>query len=290
MPHQIDQPLLTVEPRVQRDGTLTAIVTQPTIEFGAAHLLTLALPAWEKSTELLSGRYFLARCGTHTDLERAEQWQIYFRRPLFIALCDYANFADSTKLARYEVVVPTDSDPGYCWLREQQPGAALNLLGPFGQGFGLRPLTRNLLLVTDDAHLPLVVGLIEPLLNRSGRVTLLLRTAAAPSEMLRARLPLAVELRLAATADEWQHHLTETVRWADQLCAALSNPAYPALAATIRQLRFRLDNGFAQVLIESDLVCGIGACLACVVPLPDGSHTRACVHGPVFDLSQLVAR
>jgi dihydroorotate dehydrogenase electron transfer subunit len=42
--------------------------------------------------------------------------------------------------------------------------------------------------------------------------------------------------------------------------------------------------------VDADLACGYGACLACVVPLANGSLTRACVHGPVFDLLELAGR
>jgi aerobic-type carbon monoxide dehydrogenase small subunit (CoxS/CutS family) len=50
----------------------------------------------------------------------------------------------------------------------------------------------------------------------------------------------------------------------------------------------RLEQGFAQALIQVELPCGVGACLACTIPLPNGSRTRACVHGPVFDLTTLL--
>ena len=55
-------------------------------------------------------------------------------------------------------------------------------------------------------------------------------------------------------------------------------------------MRLRLESGFALALVESDLACGYGACLACVVPLAGGSLTRACVHGPVFDLLELAGK
>ena len=61
------------------------------------------------------------------------------------------------------------------------------------------------------------------------------------------------------------------------------------LAQLVRAKRFRLDNTFAHVLVHSDLVCGTGACLACVVSTKDASFTRACIHGPVFPLATLFA-
>jgi dihydroorotate dehydrogenase electron transfer subunit len=127
--------------------------------------------------------------------------------------------------------------------------------------------------------------LLEQMLDQGGRVTLLLRLDEPLPDAVRDRLPILVELRLAHDETTWQQQLAETIRWADQVAAALPNAAYPLLAQTIRQRRVRLDRGFAQVFVQADLACGVGACLACTIPLPDGSRTRACVHGPVFDLA-----
>lgn len=288
----MSNPLL---PALNPDGTITAQVATAAYQLGAAQLLTLELPVTVESRNV-SGRYVLARCGAQTELERAEQWSIYLRRALFVATAVQAlrhqPAADGTevveKWGRWEVLLGDLADPGQQWLAQLPVGATLNLLGPWGQGYQVQPRTRNLLLLTDEAHAPLLLPLIEPVLDRGGRVTLLIDQAATPPADLLARLPIPVEVRLAATPTDWQRHLQETGRWADQICAALTSEHFTPLAETIRHLRFRLEPGFAQVLVQADLLCGVGACLACVVPLPDGSHTRACVHGPVFDLRELV--
>ena len=51
--------------------------------------------------------------------------------------------------------------------------------------------------------------------------------------------------------------------------------------------RLRVEPDFAYLLVQADLLCGSGACLACVVPTAGGGLTRTCVHGPVFDLTRL---
>ena len=60
------------------------------------------------------------------------------------------------------------------------------------------------------------------------------------------------------------------------------------LAEIIRNRRFRLEENYAHMLVRADLACGYGACLACVVPTANGGVTRACVHGPVIDLTRLI--
>jgi dihydroorotate dehydrogenase electron transfer subunit len=276
--------MISIEPipRVLNDHTITAVVAIPSQPFATTQLLTLLLPG-EVGASLAGGCYFLARCGAQTDLEREENWQMYLRRPLFVAM----PAGDQEESERWEFRLAGRTMPGDRWLGELPAGATINLLGPLGRGFTLQPLARHLLLLSDPDYAPLLLATIDPMLNRGGQVTLLLRTEDKAWNALRTRLPIPVELRLATGEDEWRQQLVETIRWADQICAALPGPGYTTLAATVRQIRFRLDANFAQVFVQADLACGVGACLACITPLPDGSFTRACIHGPVFDLARL---
>lgn len=41
------------------------------------------------------------------------------------------------------------------------------------------------------------------------------------------------------------------------------------------------------VSLEERMGCGVGACLACVCNLSDGSHARVCKDGPVFEISRI---
>ena len=34
--------------------------------------------------------------------------------------------------------------------------------------------------------------------------------------------------------------------------------------------------------------CGIGICMGCAVPRPDGTYARGCTDGPVFDAREVV--
>ncbi len=273
-------------PTNNRDGTRTAIVAAPPRRLGQHLLWSLHLPGGLAQTGV-SGRYFLARCGAITEEERATNWEIYLRRPLYAAL--HHSLIEPAGVARWEVLLPESDDPGYRWLAAQPVGTPINLLGPFGQGYSLQPASRNLLILADLATLPIVLGLSDEMLDRGGRVTLLLRLQEDGQQAaLVDQLPIPVEVRLAASVVQWQEQLAETVRWADQIAVALPLGELAALRQTIQQHRFRLEAGFVQALVQADLLCGVGACLACVVPTRDEGYTRACVHGPVFDLTELV--
>jgi dihydroorotate dehydrogenase electron transfer subunit len=263
-------------PTLNPDGSITAVI----LETGAG-TLRLALPgdAGAGSGETAAGRFLLARCAPADDAARLDDWQVLLRRALFPMAARCA--ADGA--AAWEVLLPPAEDPGGRRLRRLRPGDALHLLGPLGTGFTLHPHSRALLLLGDAARVPALLPLADALLDRGGRVALVVRGGADEIAALAARLPLAVELRPATPAD-WTDALAATARWADQVCLALPNGDLPAALDALRRARFRVDEGYAQALVEADLACGYGACLACVVPLARGGLTRACVHGPVFDL------
>ncbi|MEZ4868410.1 MAG: hypothetical protein R3C14_44185 [Caldilineaceae bacterium] len=283
-------------PVTNADGTRTAIIAAPLQTLTASALLTVQLPAGLGATGV-SGRYFLVRCGVQNEAERWIHWQIYLRRPLFAAqmqpLLTPESAPDATDAIPgvasdlWILQLPAYADPGYDWLTRQPVGQALNLLGPFGQGFMLAPHHRNLLLLADVARAPLFLALIETMLDRGGRVTLIVEGATAAAQALTPLLPIPVEVRHVTTPAQRQEQLDATLQWADQLCVILPNVALPEVAMQVRRRRFHLEAGFAQVLVEADLLCGVGACLACIVPTSDGGYTRACVHGPVLDLVQV---
>jgi dihydroorotate dehydrogenase electron transfer subunit len=270
-------------PALHADGTISSTLRDVRPLPPAGVLLHLWLPVAFDAGDGF-GRFFLARCAEDTLAARQTDWSIYSRRALFCAGIPVAmpEQAGST----WEVLVPAGDDPGYSWLTGRPLGSAINLLGPFGQLFELAPYTRTLLVLTDTETLPLTLPLIHKMLDRGGRITLLVQGNAEATASLLPLVPIPVEVRVIA-ADSWLTQLAEPVRWADQLCAALPNHQYIELAHHIRTLRFQLDTAFAHVLVTSDLLCGVGACLACVVSTHDGGYTRACIHGPVFPLATI---
>jgi dihydroorotate dehydrogenase electron transfer subunit len=285
-----------VQPGLNSDGTITAVVAAPPRLANGALNLALALPP-RLQAERMAGRFVLARCGAQDEGERAGQWSIYLRRPLYVAGPPPAGVHAAQSWRLWAPAAATrdgggsdpGGDPGYAWLAGRSVGETVNLTGPFGNGFALPPLVRRLLLLAEPARLPLLAPLIDVALDRGGQVSvLLLETEGGEADVgaLRGDLPFSVELHTLA-GGEWANGLAASLHWADQLCAALPPADLPRLAESVRQARRRLESGFAFCLLEADLACGYGACLACVVPLANGSLTRACVHGPVFDLLEI---
>lgn len=232
----------------------------------------------------IAGRTFLARCAGPLADER-DEWTIYARQPL-----------RATGLSRREEedrwlfeFLGAESD-GQRWLSTRLNDSVIHLIGPVGNTFRLTAQSRNFLLVAQahPQHLWLrqLLPVCDALLDMGGRITLLVERSDELPESIRRRLPLSVEV---LSEDQSPSSLPELVRWADQILASVASSKYQKLAQTISQVRFRIDDDFAQVLTRPDLLCGYGACLSCVVPTASGGVTRGCVHGPAFDLQKLVS-
>lgn len=269
--------------------------------FGRATLLAVS-SATPNEAPSVAGRFFMARCTDGGPLDCV--WDPYLRRVLHPTAYRVHEGAPL-----YTFLVPDGPDPGYRYLAARRVGDPVDLLGPAGAGFALNARLRSLLLVADVARAPLLFPLIHEMLDRGGRVTLLVRTppaaapAAAPAapppaspaaahvDLILQSLPLAVEAR-AEPAATFGDALAELAAWADSVCLALEDndpAAYGEISSSLRANRPRAVPGFAQVLWPGAMPCGIGACLGCLMPRADGGHTRSCIHGPVVDLLRIAA-
>lgn len=252
-----------------------------------------------------AGRYFLARCSNDVGLERDCDWSLYLRRPLSVCSRQVREQGDFWRVypgigqavprqdTADEIPDRVGMDPALLWLTRRRPGDPLNLLGPFGNGFPVPTEPHNLLIAVDVADDPAwfwqLYSLCEQSLDQGGRATILLR-AGSEKELaaLIPWLPVQVEVRTATDEPEWLEQLRQTAAWADLICAGVPASRFGELRHVTGQSRIRTDSSFVQVLVKADLACGVGACLVCVVPTGRGGFTRACVHGPVFDLMELV--
>ena len=256
--------------------------------------------------QTLSGLYFLVRCSTSVGIERDGDWSLYPRQPLFVCGRQAHDQDD-----RWQLYLPTNRvayeahtepapeaprhtrDGGLEWLAKRVSGDLLNLLGPFGNGFTLRPSPHNLLILVDireeRSWFWQLLPLCEQALDRGSRVTLLIRSIDDSSVSgLVTQLPVQVEVRTISNERQWLDQIHGTIAWSDQLCAGVPSESYGELLNIVRNTRYRVDRDFAQILVCAELLCGVGACQVCAVPTARGGYSRACVHGPVFDLTELV--
>lgn len=236
----------------------------------------LVLQAPELAQQLQPGQAVLVRAGWGLDP--------YLRRTFYPVAFDDAAFS---------LRLPPSGDRGHAWLRLCPLGAAIDCLGPVGAGFRLPAGAQRLLCLGEGDLAWALLPLVQLADAAHLSVTLAAESASARAAIPAARLPLAVEYRLAAPAVRYGDAARpgmlagEVLGWADAIAAAGSSSFYFHLAEAIRQHRLGLPRGFAQALVAADFLCGVGACMACAVDVA-GGRRRVCLRGPVFDLTDVI--
>lgn len=168
-----------------------------------------------------------------------------------------------------------------------RPGEGVDLLGPLGQGFGLRPDTRRLLLVAGGLGIAPLIAAADAAIGRDIAVTALAGAKTADRLLPARLLPQEAEY-VVATEDGSAGRrglVTDLVSnylgWADQVFVCGPRPMLPAIAAVASGSSVPI-----QVSLEERMACGLGACLGCVVETRAGLQ-RVCRDGPVFPLEEL---
>jgi dihydroorotate dehydrogenase electron transfer subunit len=249
-------------------------------------LYWLTLHAPDLARSVRAGQYLLVRCAEEGSYDPL------LRRALFVAAAESA-------LGQVGLLYEPN-ERGLAWLARGRPGDALDVIGPMGRPFAVHDRTRTLLLIGAGSGLPALLLLAREAAAKGGSVTLLAGAAdvtALPPPFL---LPGEVEYQSFAglqisdfrlqidpnAAKSTIYDLQSAIGWADQVCAALPLNQLPALRDAIRAVKFRWERGFASVLLEGPLVCGVGACGVCAVEMRKGVR-MLCSDGPVFDLRDL---
>jgi dihydroorotate dehydrogenase electron transfer subunit len=177
---------------------------------------------------------------------------------------------------------------GTSWLSQRAPGDLVDLMGPLGSGFLVKPAARNLLLVAGGIGIAPLAFLAEEATGLGRTVTLLLGARKASQLCLGSQLPNGI-LIVKATEDgsEGRKGLVtdlvgEFAGQADQVFACGPVPMYKAMA-DLGCLKGRA----VQVSLELTMACGVGACYGCTVKTRMGPK-QVCQDGPVFDLADIV--
>ncbi|HMD01951.1 MAG TPA: dihydroorotate dehydrogenase electron transfer subunit [Candidatus Baltobacteraceae bacterium] len=180
-------------------------------------------------------------------------------------------------------------------------GAALDLLGPLGNGFDLAALGSESALVAGGVGLASLLLPALQLTARGARVHLYYgaRNAAALVDAERLKtLGLGVSLATDDGSRGFHGFVTELfareARAHDAIAACGPSPMLRAVGRIAAERGVR-----AQLSLEETFACGVGACWGCVVPLDRASaqaprfppapderrdyvHARICKEGPVF--------
>jgi dihydroorotate dehydrogenase electron transfer subunit len=178
---------------------------------------------------------------------------------------------------------------GTAWLAAQRAGSILDLLGPMGHGWSIRPTGRNLLLVSEGTMIAGLTYLAQTALERELAVTLVAAYESEDAVYPPALLPPEVEYHIVTKDGSIGQHgdvqsvLGTYLPWADAAYLCVAPATAVAVYAHFERLRLK---HFAQGAVWRPLVCGHGVCLTCTVETRSGPKL-VCRDGPIFDLREI---
>lgn len=224
------------------------------------------------AAEAKPGQFVMARCGNG--------YNFLLRRPLSIHRI-------ATDLGQIWLLLAV-TGRGTSWLAQLKNKDKLDLIGPLGKGFTIRPETQNLLLIAGGIGIAPLIYLAEQALKQEKTLTLLLGAPTAKQLYPQRLLPRRVKC-LVATEDGSAGRkglitdlLPEFIDWAHQICACGPVAMYQTMAEQLRQRELPI-----QISLEVRMGCGIGACFGCSIKTKQGMK-KVCQDGPVFELSDIL--
>jgi len=213
-----------------------------------------------------------------------------FARPFWRRAYSIAAFGKSGDGPWMELMIKIVG-PGTAHWRTTPLGSPARILGPLGNGFPVEQARGSIALVAGGIGLPPLLHAISELTPGGVRCDLYLGAVTAteliePEGCARASAETggrffpctddgsAGETGLVTTALERRLEAGESY---DALWACGPNAMLRALSL------LSVERGIpAWLSMEERMACGVGVCLGCVVPTPDGGHLRVCREGPVF--------
>lgn len=178
------------------------------------------------------------------------------------------------------------------WLFQRAPGQRLDVMGPLGRGFSPPAPDRPWLLVGGGVGIPPLYAAVQAWRSRVAQPARVVLGARTRDAVIMAEDFQGEALEVVITTDDGSWGQSGTVMgparaWLEAHPDSTVTGCGPTsmLAALYRLTQS--CSGPVQLAMEQRMGCGIGACLACVVPAaptgPAGPQwRRVCTDGPVF--------
>ena len=223
------------------------------------------------ATEAKPGQFITVSCGP----------DLLLRRPLSIHRVE-----SQTRISVLLAVVGS----GTKWLSQREKGQKVDLLGPLGNGFSIRPTSKKLLLVAGGIGIAPLAYLAQEAV-RSGKIVKLLLGARNSNCLYPINLLAEGTDTLITTEDGSQGEkgkvtdiLPKYVDWADQIFACGPLAMYQSISKQGKRWQSPKP---VQVSLEVTIGCGVGACFGCSLRTTKGMK-RVCRDGPVFNLDEVM--
>ncbi|HIT32115.1 MAG TPA: dihydroorotate dehydrogenase electron transfer subunit [Candidatus Enterenecus stercoripullorum] len=203
------------------------------------------------------------------------------RRP--ISICNWSAQRDLIR------IVFEARGEGTRWLSQRQVGDSLDVLGPLGNGFSMKP-DGKYLLVGGGIGVPPMLGCA---VHGGSVCAAVLGFRSAQNTMLLEEFGQACPggVRLATDNGSLGHHgfVDALVRQelsehagCDGVLACGPKPMLKSVAAVCAEKGVP-----CQVSMEERMGCGVGACLVCACKNTQGHYMHVCKDGPVFSAQEV---
>jgi dihydroorotate dehydrogenase electron transfer subunit len=171
-------------------------------------------------------------------------------------------------------------------LSKKAPGDEVLAWGPLGRGYAITPRAQNLLLVAGGMGTAPLAWLAEQAVAKGKNVSFIIgvrtadQTAPARSLPAQAELVIVTEDGSLGRKGFLTEPFEECLPWADQVFACGPRAMYQSMAEAVRRAQSRTP---VQVLLETNMACGIGLCYGCAIETRRGVK-QVCRDGPRFEL------
>jgi dihydroorotate dehydrogenase electron transfer subunit len=217
------------------------------------------------------GQFVMVRCGESQDP--------LLRRPLGIHRVDSAGRV----ALLYQV-----AGRGTAWLSQRKPGDPIDLIGPLGNGFLVKPESRSLLLLAGGIGFTPLAFMADMAIKEGRTATVVMGSRSDKYLYPESQLPEGIKIVIATEDGSCGEKglvtclIDKFIGQADQVFACGPAAMYKSMAEMER-----LKGKSVQVSLEERMACGVGACYGCTVKTRNGLK-QVCHDGPVFDLAEMV--
>jgi dihydroorotate dehydrogenase electron transfer subunit len=217
------------------------------------------------------GQFVMVRCGESQDP--------LLRRPLGIHRVGSAGRV----ALLYQV-----AGRGTAWLSQRKPGDPIDLIGPLGNGFLVKPESRSLLLLAGGIGFTPLAFMADMAIKEGRTATVVMGSRSDKYLYPESQLPEGIKIVIATEDGSCGEKglvtclIDKFIGQADQVFACGPAAMYKSMAEMER-----LKGKSVQVSLEERMACGVGACYGCTVKTRNGLK-QVCHDGPVFDLAEMV--
>jgi dihydroorotate dehydrogenase electron transfer subunit len=262
-------------PQCPAEESIVPVVAHEWVNEEYKHLVVKATP---KALAAQPGQFFHLLCPS------PDEGELWFRRPQSV----YRIQRSSGRLEfLYKVV-----GRGTKGLATLKPGDELNMVGPLGVGFHLKPEWKNIVVLGRGVGLATMAPISQFAGEKGVRVTAIL-SARSPDLALAADLFESVGSVVKVLDTDGTSNIDNVESILRQLIAENRADAFFTCGSNrLMQLMKRLGREFdipGQMAMEQIMACGLGPCYICVRTFERNGQKemrRVCVEGPVFDLQE----